>query len=533
MCAMTTFIAARILVLAILGGVLADLLVPGHAPGLNAPLLVAVLLAAALWVAGWAGLRRMDPADAWLAPAALLFAGFAAVRADPWLVGADLVFAAVLATGAIGALGGGRITRGAVPAVLEVAARSIVAVAAGIAEVGLVLLRPLESRMRASGWHRPRVPGRAGPVLRGAVIALPLLLLFGLLFSAADAVFASAVTALLRFRIDLDFAAAAEHLAVVVAVAWGVAGLLAMGSGALRGASPAEPRSLGAASATAPLARPGRGLGTVEATTVLVLLDLLFAAFVVLQIAYLFGGLDTLAATGLTYAEYARRGFFELVAVAALAGTVVAVLDLAAGGRSRAQLGASLALLGLTGVVLMSAFERLGLYQAAYGWTELRFVVLVAIGWLAAALLAAAVLLARRRSDRILHVLGVLVLVTLGGMNIAGPQAFVAERNLERALDPSLVAPGGRTGLDHEYLAQLGDEAVPAVVAALERLDAADRVRLDAFLRERERALATDPSLTGWPSWNLARERARDALRRQSAAGAAGQAAPAGSPAGQ
>jgi hypothetical protein len=182
----------------------------------------------------------------------------------------------------------------------------------------------------------------------------------------------------------------------------------------------------------------------------------------------------------------------------------------------------------------LSAFERLGLYQAAYGWTELRFVVLVAIGWLAAALLAAAVLLARRRSDRILHVLGVLVLVTLGGMNIAGPQAFVAERNLERALDPSLVAPGGRTGLDPEYLARLGDEAVPAVVAVLERLDAADRVRLDAFLRERERALATDPSLTGWPSWNLARERARDALRAQSAAGGTvGQAAPAGSPAGQ
>ena len=42
--------------------------------------------------------------------------------------------------------------------------------------------------------------------------------------------------------------------------------------------------------------------------------------FVGLQIAYLFGGLDTLVAAGMTYSDYARRGFFELVAAACLAG---------------------------------------------------------------------------------------------------------------------------------------------------------------------------------------------------------------------
>ena len=45
--------------------------------------------------------------------------------------------------------------------------------------------------------------------------------------------------------------------------------------------------------------------------------------FVALQLAYLFGGRDTMAMAGLTYAEYARRGFFELVLVALLAGTLV------------------------------------------------------------------------------------------------------------------------------------------------------------------------------------------------------------------
>ena len=63
--------------------------------------------------------------------------------------------------------------------------------------------------------------------------------------------------------------------------------------------------------------------------TILVLVNAVFTGFVALQAAYLFGGLDTMQAIGLSYAEYARRGFFELVAVAALA--VVRRADLAAG----------------------------------------------------------------------------------------------------------------------------------------------------------------------------------------------------------
>jgi len=240
--------------------------------------------------------------------------------------------------------------------------------------------------------------------------------------------------------------------------------------------------------------------------------DALFAVFVVLQLAYLFGGRDVMAASGLTYAEYARRGFFELVLVAVLAGMLVVTLDVAVGCRSRVQLGAELLLLGLTAIVLVSALARLRLYQEAYGWTELRFVVLVAILWLGVALVAVAGLLLARRATWTLHVLGVMVLLTLGALNVVGPQAFVADRNLERALDPSLVADGGRTGLDAGYLEELGDEGVPAVVAAWARLTAEDRTALDPFLEGRYEALRDDPGYNGWPAWNVSRERARSAL---------------------
>jgi hypothetical protein len=267
-------------------------------------------------------------------------------------------------------------------------------------------------------------------------------------------------------------------------------------------ALPAEP---------APPREPLR-LGAVEAATILLVVDGLFAGFVVLQLAYLFGGRDTLALAGMTYAEYARRGFFDLVIVAALAGLLVVVLDLAVGVRSRVQLGGALLLLGLTAVVLVSAFLRLRLYQDAYGWTELRFVVLTAILWLAVALGLTGVLLARRRTGWVLHALGLVVLVTIAAMHVVGPQAFVAHRNLERAINPSLVPAGGRTGLDARYLRELGDEAVVPIVEAWPVLPAGDRADLEPVLRERARALATDRALQGWPAWNLTRARARDAL---------------------
>ncbi len=529
----------RVLLLALAIGVLVDIVLPGNAMGVNAPLVVAAMLLAAALAAGLSGIRRVDPADAWLGPAALVLAGFAVLRADDWLVAWDLAFAAALTAGAVAALAGGRITRGIVPHVLELAVGVVGAVMVGLLGlVGPARLVQRESPTPGSGESaRARVGRRvqaglvrSAPVLRGLALAVPLVLVFAVLFALADAVFARVAGDILAWRPELDLADAFGRALVVGTAAWLVAGLLGLGAGLLpsfmpsRPSRPARPgwsgpdgggpvdRSLGAAS-VADLPLPGRyRLGTAEASTVLLVIDLLFAAFVALQVAYLFGGQDTLAVVGLTYAEYARRGFFELVAVVVLAGMLVVTLDALVGRRSRVQLLAGLVLLGLTAVVLVSALVRLRLYQDAYGWTELRFVVLVAIGWLGAAIALVAGLLATRRTGWTLHVLGIAVLVVLAGMNVVGPQAFVAERNLERALDPSLVPAGGRTGLDAGYIWELGDEAVPAVVTAWPRLDKVDQAVLEPVLAERAQALAEDPAYAGWPSWNLARERARDAL---------------------
>ena len=150
---------------------------------------------------------------------------------------------------------------------------------------------------------RGRWKGQALAVSRGVLLAAPLLVLFGALLVAADAIFERLIIEVFGF----DLAEVFSHLFLITFFAWitGVlwAGLMARVPRELRDP---RPRIL--------------SLGIVEVGIVLGLLDLLFLTFVVIQVRYLFGGAGRVAATaGLTYAEYARRGFFELVTVTALA----------------------------------------------------------------------------------------------------------------------------------------------------------------------------------------------------------------------
>lgn len=136
----------------------------------------------------------------------------------------------------------------------------------------------------------------ARAVALGVVLALPLLLVFGALFAGADVVFNNVVQNL--FAVNLE--TAVSH--VLFAGFWAV-----LVAGYLRGAFLAPP-------VPAPLSDRGPLLGIVPVGTALGLVNLLFLLFVVVQARYFFGGTTLVQqSTGLTYAEYARSGFFQLV----------------------------------------------------------------------------------------------------------------------------------------------------------------------------------------------------------------------------
>jgi len=514
---MTRPVAIRILVLAIAIGLVAQALLLDNLLGVNAPILAGCLLGAAFGLRP-AG-RRIDPLDRWLPAAAMAISLGIAVRADRVLLELDIAAACALLGASIAAIAGEAITRRSAIRIVELGF-----VVAGWAGIGILRVTPALRRPadRDADPITTRLPVWAGPIARGLLIALPLLLVFGSLFSAADAAFERLMGRLLTWNVDLG--EVPIRLSVAFLIAWVVAGLLAVASGALevtgaRAHAPTVPvpQSLGAAALGLPdpdrsaTLAPALRLGAIEAATILLAVDALFGIFVILQVAYLFGGQDTLAATSLPYAQYARSGFFELMWVAVLAGGLLATVHAIAARRTPALVGAGLALAGLTAVVLASALLRLRIYQNAYGWTELRFYVLATIVWLAIGIGITIALLVRNRMRWLLHGLAMAAVVVLLGINLVGPSRLIAEQNVARVLDPTLVPPDGKSGLDVIYAKRLGDDAVPALVTALPALDPSDREEVLGQLQARRAELGSAQA-TGWPSWNLGRELARQAL---------------------
>lgn len=489
-------LARRIVLLALVTGVVAEVAVDGPAAGMNVPLLTGLVLAAA-WLVRRRG-RAPDPLDAWLPAAALILATFVAVRADTFVAFLDMAGAAAFTGASVAAFSGLAITRRSASVVMAIGAWVIEAMLAGTARALRVARVPREGPRQAPTW--------LGPVGRGLVIAIPLVTIFAVLFASADPIFRHAMDDLIGFRIDLGDLPG--RILFALGVAWLTGGLLVV---AASGLPAMEGASLGAAASATPLVRE-RILGVTEALVVLGAVVLIFGLFVGLQLAYLFGGLDTLTAAGLTYSDYARRGYFELVAAAGLAGGTVVALDYHVVRRPRAYLALTVALVGLTIVVLASAALRLQLYQDAYGWTELRVYVAVSIVAMAVTLLTLASLLATDRVRWIGHAMAVVGFASLIALNAIAPAALVAEHNLARLTGAETVPANGYDDIDVSYLGVLPDDAIPALVAALPSLppDEAQRLRVD--LLARRDLLASDPAFASPFAWNLGRERAKAAL---------------------
>ena len=293
----------------------------------------------------------------------------------------------------------------------------------------------------------PRRRGRARSVLRGLGLATPVVLVIGALLGAADPVFQS------WFNPPRLF----QHLMLVAAGAWGLLGLC-------RAASAKDP---------APELAPAPTLGTVETASVLAALCALYLAFVVAQFVALAGGATHVLATqGLTYADYARRGFFQLLAAAAL--TVVVLLSLrACADRTRTVLVVlSEAAVALTIGVVVVAVRRLALYESAYGLTMLRLGSTLIAVWIGLVFMMVAVVVARRHSPGLWLAPAVVLsgVVFIGGWAVANPAAIVARTNLSRASHGH--------DLDVAQAVGLGPDAVPALIGKIGTLAPADRLAL-------------------------------------------------------
>jgi hypothetical protein len=311
------------------------------------------------------------------------------------------------------------------------------------------------------------------PVLRGALNGGLLVLPFAALFWTADAAFAGLGSSLPLPRLSM----------LPVRAAAAVSMLALCGGLALAARRPPETRLPDVRRASA-----------AEWAIPLALLDLLFLAFVLVQITVLFGNHDHVLETrGLTYAEYARQGYAQLLAAVALTAVVLGVATrLAAEHHRRLLRILSAVLCLLTLVVLASALKRLGLYEDAYGFTRARLAAHAAGLWLGG-LLALLLVVSHVRPRLVVG----LAAAGLAAFTLANPDRLVARRNVDR---------WERTGrIDAAALSKLSADAAPELVRLPPRL------RERALRRIRRRLRAAEP----WSSANMARARARELLDKK------------------
>jgi hypothetical protein len=217
-----------------------------------------------------------------------------------------------------------------------------------------------------------------------------------------------------------------------------------------------------------PVAAPAprnRKMGVIEIAILLGSITTLFLLFIAIQVTYLFGGEAHFASQGLTYAEYARKGFFELVMVAIFSFLIISQsakqIALENGKHFLIFRAMSSVLIVEVIVILVSAFARLSLYEHAYGFSEIRLYSHALMIWLAvvSVLLAYQINKGEEESKFAFRAfIGVVVL--LFSMNMINPDLFIAQKNIER------YKAGGE--LDTAYLASLSDDALPVTIQILD-----------------------------------------------------------------
>lgn len=325
-------------------------------------------------------------------------------------------------------------------------------------------------------------------IVRGVLISLPVLFIFLALFVSADMIFEKYVTDILSFEFTEE---QVWRCILVLLVTIGLSGAYAY---TLKSKKKVEKKKSGLTI-----------IKEVESYVLLTLVNILFALFVFIQIKYLFGGEAELFSQGFTYAKYARKGFFELLVVALLAFALLwnteKVFSLRKEGSTRAFKFLSSVLAIQVMLIMASSFQRLLLYEHAYGFTTMRLYSHVFVVWLGVIyLLFLLKVFIDSKEEKFIFRAFISMIVFLVCMNLTNPDAFIARKNIERFQE---------TGkLDNWYLASgLSSDAVEEVILVLDMPETNQRYFAKRMLRNMD-TFTKDSLYNRWQSIHLSRNKA-------------------------
>ncbi len=331
-------------------------------------------------------------------------------------------------------------------------------------------------------------------MLRGLLLSIPILVVFMILLAAADLIFAQSLENLLRYFNIHDLLELFLKGLLILLFTWFYTGLITyaeMYSQRSRGDGREKP-------VISPI------LGFTEGATILFSVIVLYSVFVIIQIRYFFSGAINITSYGFTFSEYARRGFAELVVVAIFSLLLIQgirfVINFTTAQQRKIFTALVAMLVFLVLVILASSFQRLLLYESAFGFSGLRTVAHVFIIWLGILLISVMVLEFMQKPGLFANAVLAASVGFVLSLNIINVDSFIVRQNLKRAhqgLD-----------LDVQYLASLSNDAVPGMVAEYLTGDYSPEIQraLGAALachNQRLRALENDPHANSWQSFHF------------------------------
>jgi hypothetical protein len=286
---------------------------------------------------------------------------------------------------------------------------------------------------------------RLGGVAIGVIVAIPFLLIFISIFSSADQLFSKSFSGLLQGN---DFG-----IYVFKTIRDLIVGIFFLASGSTMLSRLVEERKPADGGSRA------AGLDQTVYVTFLALINILFLVFVAFQFAYFFGGQAWVATQGITYADYARQGFFQLLFAAGLVFAITWALYWLTDMRQRWTKVLTMVMIAQTGIIIVSALRRLLLYVEMYGLTLSRWWAAFSIILIGMTLLMVAALALKRMAYGPASKLCFIAVLWICSLMLCfNSESFIAQYNIDRFLS------GKSKELDQYYLTRLSVDAMPELV---------------------------------------------------------------------
>lgn len=434
----------RLLIIVLLLGWAFDFLFWKKSAGVNFSIFTGLCLLGGL---SWLLLGKLRPAagSLWLFLPIPFFAVMTFVRQEPLTVFLAYTFTIIsLGLLTVTYLGGRWMHYG----LADLFKKSVLLIGSMIARVPGYIRQNRIEQAEDSRLGRKKIPVQA--IIRGLLIALPIVACFTSLLASGDAVFNQKIMDFFEEFTIKEIFEDIFRLILILICAYLLAGAF------LHAATQSQDEKL--PGEEKPTLKPF--LGFTEAAIVMGSVTVLFLMFVIIQFQYFFGGQTNIGVEGYTYSQYARRGFNELVMVAFF--SLIMILGLSTITKrheeyqKRVFSGLSVAIATLVIVILVSAYQRITMAILWHGFSRLRLYPRVFLIWVGILFIAVVVLELLRRER---YFASAALLATIGfaaTLPLVNVDAAIVHRNIYRS------AHGWHLNVPH--LASLSEDAIPALV---------------------------------------------------------------------